>query len=851
MPICIYPQNCTDFSTNGLGLMTPKSCIAYAEDGHFTELELVQPIADTYRWAQLQKGIIIKAPVPARESPFYEDAAIVSTTRTVTRQIYRVNVRTHLRLRSGPGTNYKILGAYSNGTKVVRLETDGSWYKVSLVKGGKTGWMHSAYLVNTNQTVTESVSQQGVVGAKAIQYIQAEDQPWRIFSVEPDTEKGIVTVKARHVFYDLQNNIIDDDYNPENIAVNQALTSMWNKLMFSPEHELHIAAGLTTEIAGGDYSYKNPVEAMLDTETGMISQAGAQLLLDNWDVWVLPNVIRDSGVTIRRRKNLKGVKATDDDSGVVTRIVPRGKNKDGDPLYITNGTGPKGRGVDSPHLGDYPTPRVRMIDYDVRVAAKGPYDEKTFKTDAQARAKLKELAEADFRDNGLDLPSYGLKVTHVQAQNSAEYEDYAALQTVFLNDTVTIKDELIGLMAKLRVTGFKYNCLTKKYIETILGDVDELTQTVYNYNLPTGGISGTKIAMGTADGSIMRNMTLQYAKISTAAIERLAADAINAVTAYIGELTAQTIETDQLSANMAEVFRLIVNKVTADAISAETIEADTLMASLANMVSVSALYGEFDRTTVQHLVASAMNITQAAVAEHILISNLEVAYAQMVDATIRNLVLRSSEGDYYRLDIDGDGSVTATQVQVTPAEIDAGQTTGGRAILDTDITAANLSTANLLATYALVNKIDAARIDVAELFAQAAFITHLNTADISSNTTVQIVTRVAEEASAAAASAQDDADAAKLLADAMSQQLKLWFTFDSDLGLIVQKMDENGQPVSIWSTVTDEIGYHIRRADLEEYVFSAYRDRVRVQKLEIGDIMIKPSGKGGHVWTRR
>lgn len=850
MPICIYPQDCTDFSTNGLGLLTPKSCTAFADDGHFTELELVQPIDDTYRYTQLQKGRFIKAPVPQRESPFYEDAAESTASRAVERQVYRVRVRTHLRLRSGPGTSYKILDAYSNGTEVVRIDSSGSWYKVTVVKGGKTGWMHSSYLQYV-RTTTETVSQQMIVGGKAIQYRQSGDQIWRIFEVEPDTEKGIVTAKAQHWAYDLQHNIIDGEYAPENIPVNQALTEMWSMLMYTPEHELHVAAGLTQVIEGGDYSFKNPIEAMLDTETGILTQAGAQLLFDNADIWVLPSAPRDTGVTIRRRKNLKGIKATDDDSGVVTRIIPRGKNKDGDPLYITDGTGPKSQCVDSTHINEYPHPRVRMIDYDVRVVDKDADGEKTFRTDALARAKLKELAQADFDDNGMDLPTYGLKVTFVQGQNAAEYSDYAGLQTLFLNDTATVIDEMIGLTAKLRMVGFKFNCLTKKYIETTLGDVEELTQTVYNYNLPSGGISGTKIAAGTADGAILRNKTLQYAKISTAAIERLSADAINAVTAYIGNLTAETIRTNQLSANMAEVYRLIVNDVTAEAIRTGTIQADTLMASLAQMVSVSADMGEFNFATVQHLVASALNIQQAAVVGRVFIENLDVAYAQMVDATIRNLVIRSSEGNYYQLDVDGDGSVTATQVSVTDAEIDSGHTTGGQAILETDIAAANLSTANLLATYALVNKIDAARIDVAELFAQRAFIQHLNTTDISSNTTMRIVTRIAEDATAAAANAQNTADAATILAEAMQRQLKLWFTFDSDLGFIVQKMDEDGNPVSIWSTVTDEVGYHIRRADLEEYVFSAYRDRVRVQKLEIGDIMIKASSAGGHVWTRR
>ena len=183
------------------------------------------------------------------------------------------------------------------------------------------------------------------------------------------------------------------------------------------------------------------------------------------------------------------------------------------------------------------------------------------------------------------------------------------------------------------------------------------------------------------------------------------------------------------------------------------------------------------------------------------------------------------------------GNVTATPTTVTPAEEQAGQTDAGRVILETDITAANLSTGNLLATYALVNKIDAARIDVDQLFAQRAFIDHLNTTDLSSNTTLTIVTRRLDETDAA-------------LEDYIDQQ-SLWFTFDSDVGLVVQRKDENGTPMSIWSTITDEVGFHIRRADLQEYVMSAERDRVIVQKLQIGSLVAKGTTTGGWVWVRR
>ena len=728
MPICIYSPDCTDFSTNGLGLLTPIECYAYAEDGHYTELELVQPIDATYRWAQLQKEYLIKAPVPARESPIYEQVEDITEGQTVTvqRQVYRVRVNTHLRLRSGPGTNFQILDAYANGVEVVRLETSGSWYRVAVVKGGKTGWMYSGYLTYV-RTTTETITQQKVVGQRVVQYKQAQDQIWRIFAVEPDTARGVVTARAQHWFYDVQHNVVDDDYAPENIPASTALQTVWDKLMYAPAHRLHIAAGLDGVITGGDYGYKNPVECLLEPDSGILPQAKARLVLDNLDVWILPKETRDCGVTIRRRKNLKGVKARDDDSGVITRVVPCGKTKNGDPLYINDGTGTYGNGVDSPHINEYPHPRVKKIEYDVQVVDKDADGEKTFPTYAAAQAKLKTLAQAEFTENGIDLPSYGMTVDFVLIETAsmesaaADYTDYAALQTVFLGDTVTVSDSLVGLTAKVEAVGFKFNCLTLQYASLTLGDVDELTQTVYSYQLPTGGISGSKIAAGTADGGILRNLSVQYAKISAAAIQQLSADAITALNAYISNLTAETVKTDTLAANFASIYKLIVDDIVADTISAGHITADTLMAALASMVSVSAQMGEFDFATVQNLLSQAM-ILQQGYADSIMITNLAVTSANMLDATIGRLVLRGDDDAYYEISVGSDGVVSTKEVELTAEEIAAGETADGRQIVQEVVNARSLNGETVKASEAILNTILASALTAGQITANEALI---------------------------------------------------------------------------------------------------------------------------------
>ena len=60
-------------------------------------------------------------------------------------------------------------------------------------------------------------------------------------------------------------------------------------------------------------------------------------------------------------------------------------------------------------------------------------------------------------------------------------------------------------------------------------------------------------------------------------------------------------------------------------------------------------------------------------------------------------------------------------------------------LLETTITAEQMNTGSLLATYALVNRIDAARIDVDTLVSRQAFIDKLNTSLIQNNRFIQMV----------------------------------------------------------------------------------------------------------------
>ena len=67
--ICVYPVDCTDFSTNGNGTLSPLSAeVTETLNGEY-ELTLVHPIDEAGKWQRLVEGCILRAPVPAAMTP--------------------------------------------------------------------------------------------------------------------------------------------------------------------------------------------------------------------------------------------------------------------------------------------------------------------------------------------------------------------------------------------------------------------------------------------------------------------------------------------------------------------------------------------------------------------------------------------------------------------------------------------------------------------------------------------------------------------------------------------------------------------------------------------------------------
>lgn len=474
--IPVYAEDTDNFANNGLGLIMPTACEVEGEGDTLWEATIEMPIEQDGRFSLLQIERCVKLVVPVPPAPEAEeagedeeepaetqDAPVLLAAATQTVQIYRLKKGVSVNLRQKPSASAKIIDAYSNQAEVILLSKYSSyWWKVQMKKGGAVGYMAQQYLV----FVREESSGGGGSGGGESPFVvptASRKQLFRIYSVETDTEQGMVTARALHISYDLRGYIVNREYKPEKVAAKKALQACWNALSSESPFTLYI--GDITGKVTGDYSYRPFSDVLLNDSDGILVQCGARIVRDNFDLYVMPAEPVDRGVTIRRGKNLDGVSVTIDTSEVVTHIMPCGKKANGDPLFLPETY------IISPNAGLYAYPRVKKIDYDVQVDSEGEYP-----STSAAYTALRNMAAAEYTDEYVDQPIYGMDIDFVGIENTPEFAgtDYANLQAVFLHDLVAIIDELIGLIATIQVTAYRWDVLNESYLRLTVGTLPDL-----------------------------------------------------------------------------------------------------------------------------------------------------------------------------------------------------------------------------------------------------------------------------------------------------------------------------------------------------------------------------------------
>lgn len=704
--ICVYPADCTDFSNNGLGAVTPMSCTVTETLNGEWELTLVHDIDERGKWTRLSEGCILRAPVPAAMTPSVDLVTQQYQTSTYDVQIYKITTKSGpLHLRSGTGTNYKILGKYKKGREVIVLnKTTSSWYEVTS-PDGKHGYMASQYLT-FQRTETQTVQTNVGFRNQVIEARQLRDQPFRIYRVVPELDK--VTVYARHIFYDLLDNMIKS-LKPSPSAVGASVVQSLSGACLS-SHDFSFHSDLTSTAEDVEWENVNPVEAMLG-ENGLVSKYGAELARDWYDVFLVRRVGNDTDVSIREKKNLTGISYDVDETDVVTRIMPTGEDADGNILYLPE------LYIDSPNLNAYTHPKwIHLPVSEAREVTDG--DEPKSKT--QCYAEMRKAAQDEYA-KGCDLPTITLKVDFVNCSDAEEYKQYAALTDIFLGDSVRVMARRIGVEVSMRMTQYTYDCLTRKYTSVTLGTAADTLEgsIISSRQLPSGVISGSKLAINSVgagqlqSGSVgslqvkmaaiqtahIQDAAITKAKIAEATIGELNATAITAISAKIQELAAKNITTDELYAALATIAvaqitaanieKANINWADIGELAAQIATIAQAQITTANIVqahidwaSIASLNAEIAKIAKAQITAA--NIESAAI-DWAAIKDLNAAVAKIALAQLTTANINNAEIDWASIGQLQADIAKLVNANIQTADIDWAQIkdlTAGTAIIE-------------------------------------------------------------------------------------------------------------------------------------------------------------------------
>lgn len=180
--------------------------------------------------------------------------------------------------------------------------------------------------------------------------IKANNQLFRIKHVIKTLSD--ITVYAEHIFFDLQNNFIEDTNIVEKnglLAINQLLNNT------SYKHHFIGTSDITTK-SNSRMVRKNVVSALIgNDENSFINRWGGELDMDWFTFEINKKIGRDNGYTISYGKNLTGLNAKFDMTNVVTRIRPVGF----DGIELSGN-----KYVDSPLINNYAMPIIREYNYE-------------------------------------------------------------------------------------------------------------------------------------------------------------------------------------------------------------------------------------------------------------------------------------------------------------------------------------------------------------------------------------------------------------------------------------------------------------------------------------------------------
>ena len=692
------------------------------------------------------------------------------------------------RISNTTGQAGKVSASVDYGEIIMKTADFNSEYMEAATPSGKTGYIKIEDVTSTGDTESRTIPAQTITA-----------QNFTITEIEKSTDGKQVSIHAEHISYGLGRTILGDC---NLVNVNPATAILFIQGAMKETYAGGIYTNLTEESVTADYSWKNAQNAILDPKAGLLQFTNGQMIRNDLDVFLIDKGTPTAKYTIKYGTNLMAVKWDGSVSQLVTRIYPTAQTADGDTLLLPEehidtvrtvpyirpevlNTGLKVGTKEKQSNGTEIELTEDIIYTRMREAAANRFNidecdkvEISLEVDwihlpdteeYKQYAALKNAAPGEWvqvTDGPLGISEL-IQLTGYTFDPILERYEKCTFGKNKVSPGVASYDIQTGAVSGRALAAgavgsqnIQANSITAREIEAGSITADRIaSRSITAEIIAANAITADAINAGAITAVKIAAQAITAEKIAANAITAgaIAAQAVQAEAIAAGAVTTEKIAAGAVDASKIAALAITTEKLAAGAVTAEKIGAGSITAAkidTTDLAAINATLGtasiadarialaDIDFAKVKDLNAQSayfgQAVIQAGVANKLFIPRLSVDYAQAVSATIGDLVIQATDNNYYKLDVDLDGAVTATQVTPTAEEIAAGHTNDGRTIYTaTEITASELNTTDIYASHALMDEITAAVINTDQLFAREATISKINALDLSSNTYIQ------------------------------------------------------------------------------------------------------------------
>ena len=278
------------------------------------------------------------------------------------------------------------------------------------------------------------------------------------FRIADNIDKGKhkLSLKAKHVFYDTENYLIEDSY-----VVDKNCNDALDHLNAATSD---ISPFTTLSDVPSINSYRCVRTSLYEAINVVLERWGGYLVRDNFNIQIRNTIGQDNGVVVRYAKNLKDITCEENWEGVTTKLLPVGK--DGLLLpekYVYSQT-------------QYAIPYTKTLSFSQDISEEDYKDEQGV---VDENAYQNALIE--------DLRKQGQLYVDANCVPKVNYSLKANLEKVSdIGDIIEVIDERLNVSITTNLISYTYDCILDKYIELQFGNFKKtLSNLMQNINNQT------------------------------------------------------------------------------------------------------------------------------------------------------------------------------------------------------------------------------------------------------------------------------------------------------------------------------------------------------------------------------